>query len=59
MRLETLGLVTRRPSPHDGRQALVELTPKARTLLERLSATHCEEIVRLRPLLTTLLGTFA
>lgn len=59
MRLDALGLVVRRPSPHDGRQALVELTPKARTLLERLSATHREEIVRLRPMLRTLLDTFA
>lgn len=59
MRLEALGLVIRRPSPHDGRQALVELTPKARSLLERLSATHREEIVRLRPMLRALLDTFA
>ncbi|MEN2793425.1 MarR family transcriptional regulator [Sphingomonas oligophenolica] len=57
-RLEALGLVVRRPSPHDGRQALIELTPKARALLERLSATHREEIVRLRPMLTALLDTF-
>lgn len=54
-RLETLDLVTRRPSADDGRQALLELTPKARSLLRQLSATHREEIVRLRPMLTELL----
>ncbi|MCU6455272.1 MarR family transcriptional regulator [Sphingomonas sp. A2-49] len=55
-RLETLGLVTRRPSPDDGRQALLELTQKAQTLLRQLSKTHREEIVRLRPMLTELLA---
>jgi DNA-binding MarR family transcriptional regulator len=54
-RLEALDLVTRRPSPDDGRQALLELTPKARSLLRQLSATHREEILRLRPMLTELL----
>lgn len=58
LRLEALGLVTRRPSPEDGRQALLDLTARARTLLEDLSATHREEIVRLRPLLMDLLDTF-
>lgn len=56
LRLETLGLIVRRPSREDGRQALVALTPKARSLLEKLSATHREEIVRLHPLLSELLG---
>lgn len=55
-RLETLGLVTRRPSPDDGRQALLGLTPKAQTLLQQLSETHREEIVRLRPMLADLLS---
>lgn len=55
-RLETLGLVTRRPSPDDGRQALLALTQKAQTLLRELSETHREEIVRLRPMLTELLA---
>lgn len=55
-RLETLGLVTRRPSPDDGRQALLELTQKAQTLLRQLSKTHRDEIVRLRPMLTELLA---
>lgn len=55
-RLETLGLVVRRPSPDDGRQALLDLTSKARTLLQELSQTHREEIARLRPMLAKLLS---
>jgi len=59
VRLEALGLVARRPSPVDGRQALVELTPRATALLETLSVIHRDEIRRLRPLLSTLLDTIA
>lgn len=55
-RLEMLGLVTRRSSPNDGRQALLELTQKAQALLRQLSEIHREEIVRLRPMLTELLA---
>lgn len=58
VRLEALGLVVRSPSQTDGRQSVVELTTKAEILLEQLSAIHREEIVRLRPLLKTLLDTF-
>jgi DNA-binding MarR family transcriptional regulator len=54
-RLETLGLVVRRPSPEDRRQALLELTDKALDLLAGLSATHRDEIRRLRPMLVDLL----
>ncbi|MBC9033795.1 MarR family transcriptional regulator [Sphingomonas sp. JC676] len=54
-RLEALDLVTRKPSPDDRRQALLALTPKAEALLGQLSATHREEIKRLRPMLTELL----
>jgi DNA-binding MarR family transcriptional regulator len=59
VRLETLALIARRPSPHDGRQALLELTPKAREILERLSTVHRDEIVRMRPMLKQLLDTIA
>lgn len=55
-RLEMLGLVTRRSSPNDGRQSLLELTQKAQALLRQLSEIHREEIVRLRPMLTELLA---
>lgn len=54
-RLETLALLTRHPSPDDGRQALLRLTPKARALLRKLSQTHRDEVVRIRPLLKELL----
>jgi DNA-binding MarR family transcriptional regulator len=59
VRLEVLDLVERRSSPVDGRQALITLTPKATTLLEKLSVIHRDEILRLRPLLSTLLDTIA
>lgn len=55
-RLEGRGLIERRPSRDGGRQALLELTPKARTLLHELSDTHREEIIRLRPVLNGLLA---
>lgn len=55
-RLEALGLVTRRTSSEDRRQALLDLTDKAESLLAELSATHREEILRLRPMLTDLLA---
>ena len=54
-RLEALELVTRRPSDEERRQALLALTPKAEALLAQLSATHRDEIARLRPMLTELL----
>lgn len=57
-RLVALGLVARRASLEDRRQALLTLTPQARDMLARLSATHRDEIRRLRPLLVSLLGQF-
>ena len=54
-RLEALGFVARSVSQADRRQALIELTPHAHELLERLSATHSEELHRLRPMFTALL----
>lgn len=55
-RLEALELVERRSAPDDRRRALIVLTPKALALLEQLSTTHREEIIRLRPMLTMLLA---
>jgi DNA-binding MarR family transcriptional regulator len=55
-RLVALGLVARYASPRDRRQTLLGLTDAARAVLARLSATHRDEIRRLRPLLTSLLG---
>ena len=57
-RLETLDLVTRHVVPEDRRRAVLHLTDKAHTLLAALSATHREEIRRLKPLLEGLLSRF-
>lgn len=54
-RLETLGLVQRRLSAQDKRQALLALTEQAHAILRTLSVTHREEIMRVRPLLIELL----
>lgn len=55
-RLEATGLIERRNSPDDRRQAQVVLTAKADAQLAKLSATHREEIRRLRPMLNELLA---
>ncbi|WP_336968450.1 helix-turn-helix domain-containing protein [Sphingobium aromaticiconvertens] len=57
-RLETLDLVTRHVAPEDRRRAVLHLTDKALTLLAALSATHREEIRRLKPLLEGMLSRF-
>ena len=54
-RLEALGLLERRASAEDRRQAHVMLTPAADQVLALLSVTHKEEIRRLQPMLTDLL----
>ena len=58
-RLVQQGLVERRSSPADRRAALLILTPRARDLLANLSATHRQEILRLRPIIMTLLSQLA
>jgi DNA-binding MarR family transcriptional regulator len=55
-RLEGVGLIERRVSPEDRRQAQVVLTAKAEALLAQLSLTHREELRRLRPMLADLLS---
>lgn len=57
-RLEALDLLSRRPSENDRRRTLLALTDRAEVILAKLSATHREEIRRLKPLLTELLGRF-
>ncbi|MFD1613065.1 MarR family winged helix-turn-helix transcriptional regulator [Sphingomonas tabacisoli] len=57
-RLEALELVVRQTSPGDGRQSILALTPKARDILAQLSATHREEITRVRPMLLDSLKAF-
>lgn len=57
-RLEAKSLIRRQSGAADRRQVLITLTPKAESLLERLSAAHRDELERLAPLLQTLLGHF-
>jgi len=55
-RLEAQGLIERRPAEEDRRQVLVSLTPHGMELLERLSASHRQELRRLQPHLHALLA---
>ncbi|HEX6637608.1 MAG TPA: MarR family transcriptional regulator [Steroidobacteraceae bacterium] len=54
-RLAALGLVRRRASETDRRRVTLVLTPKATRLLDRLSATHLEELRRVSRALQTML----
>jgi DNA-binding MarR family transcriptional regulator len=54
-RLVALDLVRRQPSARDKRQALLTLTKRADDILETLTATHREEVLRLRPMLIEML----
>lgn len=55
-RLARRGLVKRRTGAPDRRQVLVELTPRAESLLAELSLAHRDELRRLAPLLEPLLA---
>jgi DNA-binding MarR family transcriptional regulator len=57
-RLLSKSLVERQIGSQDRRQVLLTLTPKAETVLAKLSATHRDELERLAPLLQTLLTHF-
>jgi DNA-binding MarR family transcriptional regulator len=54
-RLHAPGLVEREDSPDDRRRILLRLTTEARRQLDALTATHRDELVRMRPLLAGLL----
>ena len=54
-RLDKQGLITRRPSPADGRQVHLRLTAKGERMLERLASVHREELRRIGPQLKLLL----
>ena len=58
-RLEALDLIERRTAEGDRRRTLLMLTGRAKVLLAELSATHREEIRRLKPLLLDLLDRFS
>ncbi len=54
-RLVSAGLIVRSETPNDRRRVIVTLTPRARGLLERLAASHLEELRHGRALLSKLL----
>jgi len=56
-RLVALKLVVRQTSPLDKRQVHIYLTPEGEKILEDLSATHREQLKRIGPELSRLLGT--
>jgi DNA-binding MarR family transcriptional regulator len=55
-RLVEAGLITREPDVADRRRVWLKLTRAAETRLGRLSASHLDELQRLRPALLELLG---
>lgn len=57
-RLEDQQLVSRHAAQEDKRKSVLTLTRHAETLLAELSATHRDEISRLKPLLLELLDRF-
>jgi DNA-binding MarR family transcriptional regulator len=57
-RLTKQALVTREPSPQDGRKVYLRLTAKGDRVLERLAEVHREELQRIGPQLEELLRHF-
>lgn len=55
-RLASAKLVVRKGDPEDKRRVFVVLTRKADKILQSLSATHVEELRRLRPALSSVLA---
>jgi DNA-binding MarR family transcriptional regulator len=56
-RLQTQGLTRRKLTADDRRQVLLELTPRGERVLEKLSATHQEQLRNLAPQLEALLAS--
>jgi DNA-binding MarR family transcriptional regulator len=54
-RLETAELITRQPSPDDGRSVLLRLSPMGEAKLEVLTHVHRAELHQLRPEIMALL----
>ena len=54
-RLASQGLVSREPSPADGRKVILRLTSKGDRVLEKLAEVHREELRRIGPQLEALL----
>ena len=55
-RMAAAGLVARVKSPADRRRSVLTVTERGSTLLEKLSATHRQELRQMRPLLIELLA---
>ncbi|MEP6670672.1 MAG: MarR family transcriptional regulator [Chthoniobacter sp.] len=55
-RLEDDGLIRRQPSKEDRRCVFVKLTPRGKTILEKLASVHREELETVGPLLTGFLA---
>lgn len=56
-RLVAQGLAARHPADTDRRQVYVALTPQGIEMLEKLSAAHRQELLRIGPEITALLGS--
>lgn len=54
-RLTSQGLVSREPSPDDGRKVILRLTSKGDRVLQKLAEVHREELRRIGPQLEALL----
>jgi DNA-binding MarR family transcriptional regulator len=54
-RLSDQGLLTREPSPEDGRKVSLRLTAKGDRVLQKLAEVHREELQRIGPQLEALL----
>jgi DNA-binding MarR family transcriptional regulator len=54
-RLENAGLITRQPSPDDGRSVLLRLSTEGEAKLEVLTRVHRAELKQLRPEIMALL----
>jgi DNA-binding MarR family transcriptional regulator len=54
-RLKSQGVVSREPSPDDGRKVILRLTAKGDRVLEKLAEVHREELRRIGPQLEALL----
>ncbi len=57
-RLDAMGLIMRKAAAGDRRKTILVLSDRANALLAELSASHREEIRRLKPLLLDLLSRF-
>ena len=55
-RLAIAKLIVRSEDPEDRRRVVVTLTPKAEKILHSLSATHIDEMRRLKPALSAVLA---